>query len=68
MRTVPNEYFCPIQANGFRQDLAYRPELTHGSVDFVASSEYISKAPEPVSIVFAIDVSAVCTSGSLSDW
>jgi len=58
--TVPQEYFSPLQGNGYRLDLAYRSELTHGSVDFVASSEYISRPPEPLSIVFAIDVSAVC--------
>mmetsp|Transcript_11937 Transcript_11937/g.48085 ORF Transcript_11937/g.48085 Transcript_11937/m.48085 type:complete len:1025 (-) Transcript_11937:50-3124(-) len=55
---VPEGYFSPIQPNGFRHDISYRPELCKGSVEFVAKGKYIQKPPIPMPVVFVIDVSA----------
>jgi protein transport protein SEC24 len=55
---VPQAYFSPLDANGVRHDYIARPELSRGSVDFVATSEYMSRTPAPAAFVFVIDVSA----------
>ncbi|KAL5724027.1 Protein transport protein Sec24A [Ranunculus cassubicifolius] len=54
---VPGEYFAYLDANGRRTDLDHRPELTKGSVDFVASTEFMARAPMPPVYFFLIDVS-----------
>lgn len=55
---IPDEYFSPIEANGFRSDIAERPELYRGSVDFVAPAEYVTRVGnEPPLILFVIDTS-----------
>ncbi|KAJ3068826.1 COPII coat Sec23p-Sfb3p heterodimer component [Podochytrium sp. JEL0797] len=54
---VPPEYFCNLDMSGRRMDLASRPELLYGAVEFRASKEYSIRAPKPPSYVFAIDVS-----------
>ena len=38
---VPMEYFCATDANGVRHDLAQHPELTTGSVEYLAPTEYM---------------------------
>lgn len=38
---VPGDYYSPIDANGRRADLDYRPELNRGCVEFIAPSEYM---------------------------
>ena len=38
---VPPDYFCTLDANGKRRDLADRPELCQGNVEFVAPAEYM---------------------------
>ena len=47
---VPSEYFAPLDINGQRVDLAMRPELVHGTVDFVAPKDMQGKllTPPPV--------------------
>lgn len=63
---VADGYFSPLEPNGKRHDIASRPELIKGSVDFVASSEYIQKQLGPLKYVFVIDVSEhSVTSGML---
>jgi protein transport protein SEC24 len=47
MNDVPTDYYCGVDANGFRTDLHERPELTKGCVEFVASSEYMVRPPQP---------------------
>ncbi len=54
---VPPEYFCVLDANGRRRDLAERPELCHGHVEFVAPAEYMVRPPQPPVYFFVIDVS-----------
>lgn len=40
-----------------RVDRRERPELTHGVIEFIAPQEYMVRPPQPVVIVFVIDVS-----------
>ncbi|KAI9340889.1 Sec23/Sec24 trunk domain-containing protein [Obelidium mucronatum] len=54
---VPPEYFCNLDMAGRRMDLASRPELLYGAIEFRASKEYSIRAAKPPSYVFAIDVS-----------
>ena len=34
---MPEHYFCNLDHTGRRHDLHMRPELTHGSVEYVAT-------------------------------
>lgn len=56
-RSVPGEYYCTLDASGRRCDLDQRPELCKGSVEFVASTEYMVRPPMPPLYFFLIDVS-----------
>jgi protein transport protein SEC24 len=55
--SVPGEYFAHLDATGRRIDLDQRPELTKGSVEFVAPTEYMMRPPMPPVYFFLIDVS-----------
>lgn len=55
INSIPDDYFSPIGPDGIRMDTYQRPELFSGSVEFIASSEYISKPIEPLSVVFLIE-------------
>jgi len=50
-------YYCATNKSGVRSDLDQRPELNSGSVDFIASGEYMSRPPMPPTFVFIMDVS-----------
>ncbi|KAJ1673824.1 COPII coat Sec23p-Sfb3p heterodimer component, partial [Spiromyces aspiralis] len=54
---VPSDYFCNLDMSGRRLDWETRPELRHGSIEFLATKDFISRPPVPASYVFAIDVS-----------
>lgn len=54
---VPVDYFCTLDANGVRRDIAERPELNSGSVEFLASQEYMVRPPMPPAYFFVLDVS-----------
>jgi protein transport protein SEC24 len=54
---VPTDYYCNLDADGRRCDVMNRPELCYGTVDMVAPKEYCTRNPEPLSILFLIDVS-----------
>lgn len=56
--SVPGDYFANLDATGNRIDMDQRPELTHGSVEFVAPTEYMVRAPMPPLYFFLIDVSS----------
>ncbi|KAJ2720590.1 COPII coat Sec23p-Sfb3p heterodimer component [Coemansia sp. Benny D115] len=53
---VPADYFCNLDMMGRRLDCGMRPELRNGSVEFVATKDFIARPPEAASFVFAIDV------------
>ncbi|KAG2695881.1 hypothetical protein I3843_07G033700 [Carya illinoinensis] len=57
LNDVPGEYFAHLDASGIRIDLDQRPELTKGSVEFVAPTEYMMRPPMPPVYFFLIDVS-----------
>lgn len=53
--------------NNTQGDRWARPELSHGVVDFVAPTEYMVRAPMPLTYVFLLDVShAAVQSGMLA--
>eukprot|EP01133_Synstelium_polycarpum_P008386 gene8386-9861_t len=54
---TPQDYFSPIDlTTGRRADIATRPELLRGYAEFLATSEYAIRAPQPPSYFFVIDV------------
>ena len=54
---VPPEYFSHLDEDGSRRDKAQRPELSSGSVELVAPSEYMLRPPQAPVYVFVLDVS-----------
>ncbi|KAL5979948.1 Protein transport protein Sec24A [Asimina triloba] len=58
LNDVPGDYFCLLDASGRRCDIDQRPELTKGSVEFVAPTEYMVRPPMPPLYFFLIDVSS----------
>ncbi|KAL9231495.1 hypothetical protein vseg_006720 [Gypsophila vaccaria] len=57
LNDVSGEYFAQLDATGRRIDADQRPELTKGSVEFVAPTEYMVRPPMPPLYFFLIDVS-----------
>ncbi|KAK9279619.1 hypothetical protein L1049_013298 [Liquidambar formosana] len=57
LNDVSGDYFAHLDASGRRIDLDQRPELTKGSVEFVAPTEYMVRPPMPPLYFFLIDVS-----------
>lgn len=57
LHAVPSEYYAQLDATGKRVDLNQRPELTKGTVEFVAPAEYMVRPPMPPVYFFLIDVS-----------
>jgi protein transport protein SEC24 len=55
--TTENYYYCPTGADNIRKDFNERPELYSGSVDFLASNEYMNRPPMPPTFIFLFDVS-----------
>ncbi|GAM29116.1 hypothetical protein SAMD00019534_122920, partial [Acytostelium subglobosum LB1] len=54
---TPQDYFSPIDlTTGKRADIATRPELQRGCAEFLATSEYTIRAPQPPVYFFVIDV------------
>ena len=67
LNEVPVEYFCTLDANGRRRDMDERPELSLGTVEYVAPAEYMVRPPMPPVYFFVIDVSAAaCASGAVA--
>lgn len=63
---TPVDYICNTGVDGRRHDANDRAELCRGSVDFVASKEYMVRPPMPFVHFFLIDVSYnAVTSGAL---
>lgn len=55
---VPSTYFSHLDDSGQRRDKESRPELSKGSVELVAPSEYMLRPPQAPVYVFVLDVSA----------
>ncbi|OMJ26584.1 Protein transport protein Sec24C [Smittium culicis] len=53
---VPDDYFCNLDMTGRRLDWELRPELRCGSVEFVATKEFMSSQSGSAAFIFAIDV------------
>ncbi|CAN7022267.1 unnamed protein product [Brassica rapa subsp. trilocularis] len=54
---TPRDYQCNLGPDGKRRDADERPELCRGTVDFVATKEYMVRDPMPAVYFFLIDVS-----------
>jgi len=62
---VPTEYFCGLDADGRRYDVAERPELRCGSVEFIAPAEFTNRHPQGPIYLFVLDVSFYAVSSNL---
>ncbi|XP_062173358.1 protein transport protein SEC24 C [Alnus glutinosa] len=54
---TPRDYHCNLGPDGKRRDANERPELCRGTVEFVATKEYMVRDPMPAVYFFLIDVS-----------
>ncbi|XP_062201899.1 protein transport protein SEC24 B-like [Phragmites australis] len=54
---TPREYFCNLGPDGRRRDADDRPELCRGTIEFVATKEFLVRDPMPAVYFFLIDVS-----------
>ncbi|KAL6630501.1 hypothetical protein ACP70R_028574 [Stipagrostis hirtigluma subsp. patula] len=54
---TPREYMCNLGPDGRRRDADDRPELCRGTVEFVATKEFLVRDPMPAVFFFLIDVS-----------
>nr|XP_010929766.2 protein transport protein Sec24-like At4g32640 [Elaeis guineensis] len=53
---TPRDYYCNLGPDGRRRDADERPELCRGTVEFVATKEYMVRDPMPAVFFFIIDV------------
>ncbi|KAK9811733.1 hypothetical protein WJX72_009241 [[Myrmecia] bisecta] len=65
MNEVPVEYFCSLDANNVRVDSEERPELSRGTVEYIAPAEYMVRPPMPPTFFFVIDVSYAAVSAGV---
>ncbi|GIL50904.1 hypothetical protein Vafri_6870 [Volvox africanus] len=65
---TPDYYFCHLGPDGRRRDADERPELCRGTVEYLASKEYVFRPPMAPAHVFLIDVSqtAIATGATAS--
>ncbi|KAG1679938.1 hypothetical protein FOA52_007002 [Chlamydomonas sp. UWO 241] len=65
---TPDHYFCHLGPDGQRRDAYERAELSRGSVEFVATKDYMIRTPMPNSHFFAIEAtpSAVASGATAS--
>ncbi|KAF5802504.1 putative Zinc finger, Sec23/Sec24-type, sec23/Sec24, trunk domain, sec23/Sec24, helical [Helianthus annuus] len=54
---TPRDYLCNLGPDGRRRDADERPELCRGTVEFVATREFMVRDPMPAVFFFLIDVS-----------
>eukprot|EP00271_Cylindrocystis_brebissonii_P012807 TRINITY_DN3230_c0_g1_i1.p1 TRINITY_DN3230_c0_g1~~TRINITY_DN3230_c0_g1_i1.p1 ORF type:complete len:1229 (+),score=266.22 TRINITY_DN3230_c0_g1_i1:375-4061(+) len=54
---TPRDYQCNLGPDGRRRDADERPELSRGTVEFVAPKDYMIREPMPTVYFFLVDVS-----------
>ncbi|TVU25461.1 hypothetical protein EJB05_27957, partial [Eragrostis curvula] len=54
---TPRDYMCNLGPDGRRRDADDRPELCRGTVEFVATKEFLVRDPMPAVYFFLVDVS-----------
>lgn len=54
---TPRDYHCNLGPDGRRRDVDERPELCRGTVEFIASKEFMVRDPMPAVFFFLVDVS-----------
>uniref|UniRef100_A0A453HKY0 Protein transport protein Sec24-like CEF n=1 Tax=Aegilops tauschii subsp. strangulata TaxID=200361 RepID=A0A453HKY0_AEGTS len=54
---TPREYLCNLGPDGRRRDADDRPELCRGTVEFIATKEFLVREPMPAVYFFLVDVS-----------
>lgn len=54
---TPRDYHCNLGPDGRRRDADERPELCRGTVEFVATKEFMIRDPMPAVFFFLVDVS-----------
>jgi protein transport protein SEC24 len=62
---VVASYYSRLNDAGEREDLAARPELTCGTVEYDAPQDYMVRAPQPPVYVFVVDVSYSAVSSGM---
>lgn len=62
---TPQFYMRGLDDKGKREDRFERPELSMGSVEFVAPADYMIRPPQPPAYLFLIDVSATAVASGL---
>lgn len=62
---TPSGYYSSVDTNGYRADLAKRPELLHCTCEVVATPHYMVRAPMPCCYVFVLDVSKWAVSSGM---
>ncbi|KAK7397085.1 hypothetical protein VNO78_18252 [Psophocarpus tetragonolobus] len=67
LNDVPSEYYAQLDVTGKRVDINQRPELTKGTVEFVAPAEYMVRPPMPPVYFFLIDVSISAVRSGMID-
>jgi protein transport protein SEC24 len=65
LNDVPDEYYSHLNQDGHRRDRDKRPELTDCSVEFVAPTDYMVRAPVPPVYFFVIDVSTTAAQSGM---
>eukprot|EP00929_Paragymnodinium_shiwhaense_P054194 TRINITY_DN27156_c0_g1_i1.p1 TRINITY_DN27156_c0_g1~~TRINITY_DN27156_c0_g1_i1.p1 ORF type:complete len:1017 (-),score=187.41 TRINITY_DN27156_c0_g1_i1:458-3508(-) len=65
---VPNDYLCALDDKGQRRDLADRPELQRGTVDYVAPRDYSDeRLPGVPAVALVVDASKRSVQSGLLD-
>lgn len=64
---TPDQYFCHLGPDGRRRDADERPELCQGSVEYVATQDYLIRPPMLSTHLFLIDATpAAVAEGALA--
>lgn len=64
---TPDSYYAPLDDSGKRSDRMQRPELSLGTVEYIAPGEYCVRPPQPPVFMFVIDVSYTSVASGMLD-